>query len=225
MKTIIETVIIGLALFIVGVGRAVEIDVTFDNVPAQIQCGQTWTNNNVILSFSETLPSEGSSGNYCSFEADPGYIWLYPSRLILDFSLLNQPVTAVNANVVYDMSGLFAYNGTTNIGVDQYSWSGTLSLNFTNQYPSYCAIWGYEGIVNGITIVTGVAGTLGIEQTNGVITVFWSTNQASFVLQGNSDLSNPSGWTTQTNNIQSDGTNLYYTVVAPVGTEYFRLRH
>jgi hypothetical protein len=228
MKTIIETVIIGLALFIVGVGRAAEIDVTFDNVPAQIQCGQTWTNNNVILSFSETLPSEGSSGNYCSFEADSGYVWLYPSRLILDFSLLSQPVTAINANVVYDMSGLFAYNGMTNIGVDQYSGSGTLSLNFTNQYPSYCAIWGSEGIVSGVTISTGVTGnppTLGIEQTNGVITVFWPTNQDSFVLESNSDLSNPSGWTTQTNNIQFDGTNFYYTIAVPVRTGYFRLRH
>lgn len=225
MKILIQIEIIGLALLCIGSTQATQINVTFDNVPAQVQCGQTWTNNNVILSFSETLPSEGSSGSYCSFEADPGYIWLYPSRLILDFSLLNQPVTAINANVVYDMSGLFAYNGTNNIGVDQYSGSGTLSLNFTNQYPSYCAIWGDEGIVSGITIVTGVAGTLGIEQTHGVITVFWPTNQASFVLEGNSDLSNPSGWTTQTNNIQSDGTNFYYDVAAPVWTEYFRLRH
>jgi hypothetical protein len=225
MKTIIPVEIIGFALLFVGVSHAAQINITFDNVPAQVACGQIWTNNNVILSFSETLPSEGSSGNYCSFEADPGYVWLYPSRLVLDFSLLNQPVTAINANIVYDMSGLFAYSGTTNIGVDQYTGSGTLSLNFTNQYPSYCAIWGYEGIVNGITVVTGVTGTLGIEQTNGVITVFWPTNQASFVLECNSNILSTSGWAARTNNIQSDGTNFFYNITAPVGTEYFRLRH
>src|SRR5579862_1569774 len=147
MKAIIQTVIIGPALLATGIDHAAEIDVTFDNVPAQVQCGQTWTNNNVILSFSETLPSEGSSGNYCSFGVFTGFVDLYPSRLVLDFSLLNQPVTAINANVGGDMSGLFAYKGTNNI-----SWSGTFSLDFTNQYPSYCAIWGYEGSVSGVTI-------------------------------------------------------------------------
>jgi hypothetical protein len=225
VKTIISVEIIASALLFVSVSQAAQINVTFDNVPSPVACGQIWTNNNVILSFSETLPSEGSSGNYCSFEADPGYVWLYPCRLILDFSLLTQPVTAVNASVVYDMSGLNAYSATTNIGVDPYDGSGTLSLNFTNQYPSYCAIWGYEGIVSGVTVVTGVAGTLGIEQTNGVITVFWPTNQASFVLECNSNIFNSSGWSARTNNIQSDGTNFYYSITAPVGTEYFRLRH
>ena len=94
MKTIIPIVIIGVALLLVSVGRAAQFNVTFDNVPDQVQCGQTWTNNNVILSFSESIASEagfaGGAG-YCDFEVDPGYVWLYPCRLILDFSLLNQP--------------------------------------------------------------------------------------------------------------------------------------
>ena len=219
MKILIQIEVIGLALLLAGSTHATQINVTFDDVPAAIECGQTWTNNNVILSFSETLPSEGSSGSYCSFGLYPGSVALYPSRLVLDFSLLSQPVTAIDANVGGDLSGLFAYDGTNYI-----SSSGNFSLGFTNVYPSYCAIWGYEGDVRGVTITTGVAGILGIKQINGVITVYWPTNQASFVLEANKDLSNPTGWSARTNDIQSDGTNFYYNIAAPLTTEYFWLR-
>jgi hypothetical protein len=65
---------------------------------------------------------------------------------------------------------------------------------------------------------------INITQTNGVVTVFWPTNQITFVLESSGDLTNPSGWTAQTNNVQFDGTNFYYTIAVPVGTEYFRLK-
>ncbi len=227
MKTIIQTVIIGLALLIVGVDHAAEIAVTFDNVPAQVQCGQTWTNNNVILSFNETIESEQGFAGSCSYEVDPGYVWLYPSRLILDFSLLSQPVSSIEANAGGDFAGLFAYKGTSNIGQDRDASTGTVSLNFTNLYPDYCAFSASEGIVSGITIFTGVIypPLLSIEQTKGFVTVFWATNQNSFVLESSTNLSNTSGWTAQTNGILFDGTNSYYSVALPAGPQYFRLRH
>jgi len=230
MKTIIPIEIIGVALLVVSVSRAGQLNVTFDNVPAQVQCGQTWTNNDVILSFNESIASEagfaGGAG-YCDFEVDPGYVWLYPCRLVLDFSLLNQPVSSISVSIGYDFTGLFAYQGTNNIAQDEDTSTGTLSLTFTNLYPDYCALFAFEGTVNGITISTGVIypPTINVEQTNGVVTVFWATNQNSFALETSSDLTNPSGWIAQTNNILFDGTNFFYNIVTPVGNEYFRLRH
>jgi hypothetical protein len=228
MKTFIRIKIIGLALLFVGVSHAAEITVTFDNVPAGVQCGQTWTNNNIILSFNETTADEGNSAGYCSFGVDPGDVWLYPSRLILDFSLLNQPVSSITVSVAaYGNTGLFAYNGTNRIGQDQNPSSGSLSLNFTNPYPNYCAISSSEGRIDGISVITGIVSppVIGIEQTNGAVTVLWPTNQNAFVLESSSNLTNPSGWMAQTNNIQFDGTNLYYTIAIPAGIEFFRLRH
>ena len=216
---------VGLALLLGGSTQAAEIDVTFDDVPTNVVCGQTWTNNNVILNFGETVDGEGVTTGDCYFEADPGYVWIYPGRLVVNFSLLTQSVTGIVVDVNYEVSGLFAYQGTNQIAQVGNSYSGTLSLNFTNGYPDYCAISGYEAVITGITLYTLDAPPpqLSIEQTNGVITVFWPTNASMYVLESNSDLTNSSGWTAQTNNIQIDGTNFYYTVAVPAAQEFFRL--
>ena len=225
MRTFIQIEVTALALFLVSALQAAEIVVTFDNVPTQVQCGQTWTNNNVILSFNETTGTEGVGAGYCAFEVDPGYIWLYPSRLVLDFSLLSQPVSHVEADVQYDVSGLYAYSGANNIGQTGNPIAGTLYLSFTNQYPNYCAISAGEGIVSQVRVFTGVFSVPGVRivQTNGTVTVSWPTNQNPFVLESTGDLTNPA-WTPQTNNVGFDGSNFFHNVTVPTGGEYFRLR-
>jgi len=84
-------------------------------------CGETWTEQGVILSFVETTAEDCTDGR-CSFGTDTNQVWLYPARLNLDLSGVAGIVTSVEIDIV-DWCGVgctkaFLYDGTTTIDSD-----------------------------------------------------------------------------------------------------------
>ena len=231
MKPSIRTLVALVTMSFMRLAYAGQITNTLDSVPAGVQCGQTWTNQNIILNFTPTVASEDGSGGACYFGIGPGYVWLYPARLRLDFSLVQQTVSRIEADI-HDYCGqnctaLFAYSGTTNTGqVGNSASSTTLSLDFSNPHPDSCAFRSFEATVDEIRIFTEEVSPprLSIQQTNGAIAILWPASQASYGLQKTVDLTVPSGWITETNNIQLEGTNFVYRPAALDGAEFFRLR-
>ncbi len=229
MKT--SLVIQVMVLTLTRLASAAEITNTFDNVPAQIQCGEAWTNQNIIQNFTETVASEDGVGGYCSFGIFPPTVALYPSRLRLDFTLLQQPVSRIETDIVdscgHGCTVLFAYHGTNNIGQmgnTTVAMAETLALDFSNTPPDSCVIRSFEATVYEIRIFTEESPSLSILQTNGSIAVLWPATQVPYVLEKTGDFRSPSGWTTETNNIQFEGTNFVYQLSTPTGAQFFRLR-
>ena len=78
--------------------------VTLDEVNVG-QCGETWTESGVILSFVETTEEDAGPG-YCYFGLEPeyGWVWLYPARLNVDLSeIVNLTGSPVQVEIdVYD---------------------------------------------------------------------------------------------------------------------------
>ena len=209
-----------------GLAHAAQITNTFDSVPSGLQCGETWTNQNIILNFTPTIASEDGSSGACFFGIDSGYVWLYPSRLRLDFSML-QPVSRIEADIgVYGGTAVFAYRGATNIAQTGNSVNGTFSLDFNVQHPDSCAIRSFEGRVDEVRIFTEEPSPpeLGIQENNGSVSIFWPANQGSYVLEKTTDLTATSGWMTESNNIQVVGTSFVYHPAALFRAEFFRLR-
>lgn len=223
-----------LALSLFSAANAATITNTLVGLPPQPQCNEAWTNQNVILRFSETIASEDFTGGSCSFQTGSGFVWLYPSRLLLDFSLLRHRVTRVEADV-YDQCGagctkVFAYSGGSLIGaVGNASTQGqTLSLTFDALHPDSCAIRSFEAKVNEIRISTEdeAVPALSVEAAVGSISVSWPTNATSYVLETTEFLASSSTWTSETNNIQLEGSAFVYRTAAPAGSSrFFRLRH
>lgn len=58
--------------------------IPFDVVPANVACGETWQENQVDLTFVPTTAEDCTLGS-CYFGIDPGAIWLFPSRLMVNF--------------------------------------------------------------------------------------------------------------------------------------------
>ena len=224
MKTKLQIQILTVAALVACQAQAGVINVTFDNVPPDIQCGEFWTNNGVTLSFNGTVASEIGYDGSCFFGLGVGLVWLYPSRLVLDFSQLPEPVVSIVATgAAAGNTGMAAYLGTNKIS-QILSRSGTLSLNFTTTFPDHCAIFSSEGNDTGVTLTTtNLPPALSIAPAPGGMTITWPSNQNSFVLQRNSDFTNPSGWVSQTNNIQFNGVSFQFNVGSPVGAEFFRL--
>ena len=193
---------------LVGVAEAGVITDTFDTVPSGVQCSEPWTNQYIILSFTPTIASEGSTAGRCSFGVGPGCVDLYPSRFLIDFSMLQQPVSRIEADMeVYGGTALFAYHGATNIAQTGSPTNGTFSLDFTTPYPDTCAIRSFEGRVNEIRVFTVSPPQLTIHETNGSIAVLWPTNESSYVLEKAASVAVRSGWVEETNHIQVEGTN------------------
>jgi len=210
---------------LLAVAKAELVVETFDTVPVDIQCGETWTNQSIIFGFSETIASEGSSPGRCSFGVGSGYVDLYPSRFLMDFSLLQYPVSRIEADIqVYGQTGLFAYEGTNNIGETTSPVGGAFSLDFSAQHPDLCAIRSSEGRVVEIRVYTLSPPLLSILETNRTLAVVWPTNDFDWFLESSPSLSIPSAWAQVTNGISADGTNFVYHPGAPIESEFFRLR-
>src|SRR5712691_4004307 len=125
-----------LAFLVLSAANAVTIINPSAGISPQLQCNETWTNQNVILRFTETVASEDGTSGYCEFGINSGFVWLYPSRLHLDFTLLPQGVTRVEADIS-DQCGpgctkLFAYRAASQIAVvgNSNTYGQTLSLSF-----------------------------------------------------------------------------------------------
>ena len=107
LKSVFCTAGISLAFFC-AYGQSVVINL--DNVPEDVQCDDTWTEQNLDLSFVNTTADDCVAGS-CFFEANgpvPGIaasVVLYPSRLTVDLSSL-QNIELVEIDIV-DVCGFY----------------------------------------------------------------------------------------------------------------------
>jgi len=90
------------------------------DVPAQ-NCDEEWTEAGVILSIVQTTADDCDGGGNCFFGVDSDRVWLYPARLHLDFSDLDDPIIAAAVDV-HDGCGngctkAFLYEGASTLDV------------------------------------------------------------------------------------------------------------
>lgn len=63
-----------------------QITLTLDNVPPNVVCDEVWTEANLDLNFTQTTSLDCDGGGNCFYEVDAGFVWLFPSRLVVDLS-------------------------------------------------------------------------------------------------------------------------------------------
>jgi len=92
-----------LSIQLVASGQTITL--TLDNVPSNTLCNEIWTEQNLDLSF-VTGTSDDCGEGACVFGVEPTYVWLYPSRLTVDLSSLQ--------NIQYLEVDVVNYCGTNN---------------------------------------------------------------------------------------------------------------
>jgi len=140
-----------------GVLDAQNITISLDGVTVN-QCGSTWTESGVVLSFVETTAEDCGEGS-CSFGIDPSSVWLWPCRLNLDLSALGGTVAQVEVDIVdycgVDCTRAFLYNGSStldNTGNTQVSTTETLFLSSGGIQPDRLAVSSCEGEIKEIRL-------------------------------------------------------------------------
>jgi len=211
--------------------EAATITDTLDSVPSQVQCDESWTNQNIVFHFTETIASEDGSDGFCSFGVNPGFIWLYPSRLQLDFTELPGTVTKIEADIDDDCGSdctkLFAYSSGTQIASrgNVTRLPQTLSLDFDLIHPNSCAIRSFEGKVNEFRIfIADGPPTISIENRGALVAISWPTNAGPYLLESTGSLAESAQWATETNNISIEGSNFVYQAPTLAACQFFRLR-
>jgi hypothetical protein len=83
MKKIILSfaLLIGLSITM----NAQNIRLTLDNISTDISCNDIWIEEGINLSLESTTTEDCSTGS-CFFEIETTYLWLFPSRLSIDLS-------------------------------------------------------------------------------------------------------------------------------------------
>ena len=71
---------------------------TLDNVPLSTLCNEIWTEQNLSISFVSSTADDCGPGA-CYFGVEPTFVWLYPSRLTIDLSSL-QNIQNVEVDIV-----------------------------------------------------------------------------------------------------------------------------
>ena len=71
---------------------------TLDNIPSNTLCNEIWTEQNLDLSF-VTATSDDCGEGSCFFDVESTFVWLYPSRLSVDLSSL-QNIQKVELDVI-----------------------------------------------------------------------------------------------------------------------------
>lgn len=205
---------------------------TLDSVPSPLQCNQTWTNQNIVFRFTETIASEDGSDGFCSFGINAGFVWLYPSRLQLDFTQLPGTVTKIEADIDDDCGSdctkLFAYSSGTQIASigNVTTLPQTLSLDFSLIHPNSCAIRSFEGKVDEIRIsIADAPPKITIENRGALAAISWSTNVGPYSLEKTGSLAESAEWAIETNNILVEGSNFVYQTSTAAAHQFFRLRH
>jgi hypothetical protein len=87
MKILVNATLVAAAVLCLSTAADAEvITITFDNVPAAIECDEVWYEADVAMWFTTAVAGECGEGS-CFFGVDqPGVVWLYPSTLALDLS-------------------------------------------------------------------------------------------------------------------------------------------
>ena len=85
-------------LFLQLIASGQSITLTLDSISSNTNCNDIWTEQNLDLSFVSGTSDDCASGA-CYFDVEPTYVWLYPSRLSVDLSGL-QNIQKVELDVI-----------------------------------------------------------------------------------------------------------------------------
>jgi len=153
------------ALVIPASSSAAVATVTFDNVPADVQCDQVWQEAGVDISFTSTTAEDCDGGGNCFFGVEPGLVWLYPSRLVID---LGGTFAVTQVEIDWqDYCGVgctraFAYDGGSTVATAQNTTVGsveTVTLIPSGGQADRIAMSSCEGQVLEVRITTDVVST------------------------------------------------------------------
>lgn len=157
---------------------------TLDNVPSNTLCNEIWTEQNLDLSF-VTATSDDCGEGSCFFGIESTYVWLYPSRLSVDLSSL-QEIYKVELDVIsycgsinpqctfahlMDSNGMIINTVGNTINNSGDSNNGTLETliieNPSEGFLSELAISSCEGNIHEIRIYQNVLsnGQIGLDNT------------------------------------------------------------
>lgn len=162
---------------------------TLDNVPSSTLCNETWTEQNLDISFVTGTSNDCGEGA-CYFGVEPTFVWLYPSRLTIDLSSL-QNIQYVEVDVVsycgninpqctyaflMDSTGIIlnnVENTINNLGSSINGDPETLILeNPTEGFISELALSSCEGQVHEIRIYQNALSTDQIELDDEAFTIY-----------------------------------------------------
>ena len=154
-----STVLVALSLIVcLASSRSSGLVLTnhFDDYPPNLQCGQLWTNQGVVLHFAPTVVPDDGPVSYCNFGAITGGPAFFPCRLALDFSHLKNRVTRIEIDTYIETGPLWlsASVGGFRIGAVTNSSSENqfLTLSFNVAYPDSAVLYANQAYVYGLRI-------------------------------------------------------------------------
>ena len=167
-------------LFLQLIASGQSITLTLDSISSNTNCNDIWTEQNLDLSFVIGTSDDCGAGA-CYFDVEPTYVWLYPSRLSVDLSAL-QNIQKVEIDVIsycsyfspqctfshlMDSTGMIINTVGNTINNPGNSINGTLETiiieNPTEGFLSELAISSCEGNVHEIRIYQNILSTNQIE--------------------------------------------------------------
>jgi hypothetical protein len=167
-------------LFLQLIASGQSITLTLDSISSNTNCNDIWTEQNLDLSFVIGTSDDCGAGA-CYFDVEPTYVWLYPSRLSVDLSGL-QNIQKVEIDVIsycsyfspqctfshlMDSTGMIINTVGNTINNPGNSINGTLETiiieNPTEGFLSELAISSCEGNVHEIRIYQNILSTDQIE--------------------------------------------------------------
>ena len=167
-------------LFLQLIASGQSITLTLDSISSNTNCNDIWTEQNLDLSFVIGTSDDCGAGA-CYFDVEPTYVWLYPSRLSVDLSGL-QNIQKVELDVIsycsyfspqctfshlMDSTGMIINTVGNTINNPGNSINGTLETiiieNPTEGFLSELAISSCEGNVHEIRIYQNILSTDQIE--------------------------------------------------------------
>jgi hypothetical protein len=167
-------------LFLQLIASGQSITLTLDSISSNTNCNDIWTEQNLDLSFVIGTSDDCGAGA-CYFDVEPTYVWLYPSRLSVDLSGL-QNIQKVELDVIsycsyfspqctfshlMDSTGMIINTVGNTINNPGNSINGTLETiiieNPTEGFLSELAISSCEGNVHEIRIYQNILSTNQIE--------------------------------------------------------------
>jgi hypothetical protein len=167
-------------LFLQLIASGQSITLTLDSISSNTNCNDIWTEQNLDLSFVIGTSDDCGAGA-CYFDVEPTYVWLYPSRLSVDLSGL-QNIQKVEIDVIsycsyfspqctfshlMDSTGMIINTVGNTINNPGNSINGTLETiiieNPTEGFLSELAISSCEGNVHEIRIYQNILSTAQIE--------------------------------------------------------------
>ena len=167
-------------LFLQLIASGQSITLTLDSISSNTNCNDIWTEQNLDLSFVIGTSDDCGAGA-CYFDVEPTYVWLYPSRLSVDLSGLEN-IQKVEIDVIsycsyfspqctfshlMDSTGMIINTVGNTINNPGNSINGTLETiiieNPTEGFLSELAISSCEGNVHEIRIYQNILSTNQIE--------------------------------------------------------------